>query len=601
MPGYNDEKVYEGPETIVVAMDIGTTNSAVCLAYLSPGNRPQSKMVTFWPASISGTSDKIPSMVSYQDGKFKACGAQARQDFEQHHENVAYWFKLHMHPTTMAVASDSQELEIPPLPAGVTIEQVYADMMRYLMDSTQQSFAKTTPKGAEIWKRLHDTIVIVLATPNGWDIREQAILRKAAIEAELVTEENTGHLLHFVTESEASVHYALVNHHGNWLQRNIVFAVMDCGGSTVDTAVYRCISNSPLSLKETCPSECVQAGGIFVNRSLKTMLENKLRGSALSDPEFVRNVVDAFETKLKPYFDGMEESYSLPFGYMRDNYPSLGIDGGKIIFSNSDLEAVFDGVTAKICKNYPEVFRKAKVEYVLLVGGFGDSPYVRKVLSNSLGPGVEMITIDDYGRKAAAEGAIIGYIKHSVVARAVKATFGGCVRERYNKKLHRERKHTAQLYPDGKKRVDGAFHVWITKGTILRGTFAHRLSYHVAWDATSMSKNELSSRLGTTGIEVFAWEGDDRPIWCKDEHGVVLKGMRHICTLNANLSPLVGGLQVKDGPRGTKFYRVDYDVCIYFGGTQLRAKLEWKEKGVAMEGPIMVMPYVSEVKRVTRV
>jgi len=85
--------------------------------------------------------------------------------------------------------------------------------------------------------------------------------------------------------------------------------------------------------------------------------------------------------------------------------------------------------------------------------------------------------------------------------------------------------------------------------------------------------------------------------------------MRLICTLNANLSALAGALQIQTGSRGKKFYRVDYNVCIYFGGTQLRAKLQWMEKvstftsrnlslftksqKVVREGPVTVMPYVS--------
>ncbi|KIM20151.1 hypothetical protein M408DRAFT_30596, partial [Serendipita vermifera MAFF 305830] len=185
------------------------------------------------------------------------------------------------------------------------------------------------------------------------------------------------------------------------------------------------------------------------------------------------------------------------------------------------------------------------------------------------------------------------HIKQFVVARATKATFGGCVRQNYDENLHGERRHTAQVYPDGKERVDGVFHMWIMKGTILQGTFAHKLSYHVAWDAASTSKNELAGKLGGIGIEVFAWEGNGVPTWCKEEDGTALEGMRLICTLNANLSTLAGGLQIKSGPRGKRFYQVDYDVCVYFGGTQLRAKLEWKERGRFREGPVTVMPYIS--------
>jgi hypothetical protein len=91
--------------------------------------------------------------------------------------------------------------------------------------------------------------------------------------------------------------------------------------------------------------------------------------------------------------------------------------------------------------------------------------------------------------------------------------------------------------------------------------------------------------------------------------GAVVKGMRLICTLNADLSALAGALQIQTGPRRRRFYRVDYNVCVYFGGTQLRANLQWKQnvstftshtsslftesQGVVRDGPVTVMPYVS--------
>jgi hypothetical protein len=59
--------------------------------------------------------------------------------------------------------------------------------------------------------------------------------------------------------------------------------------------------------------------------------------------------------------------------------------------------------------------------------------------------------------------------------------------------------------------------------------------------------------------------------------------MRLLCTLKADLSSLAGALQLRDGKKriikkdGKPFYRVDYHVCVYFGGTQLRAKLQWMD------------------------
>jgi hypothetical protein len=58
--------------------------------------------------------------------------------------------------------------------------------------------------------------------------------------------------------------------------------------------------------------------------------------------------------------------------------------------------------------------------------------------------------------------------------------------------------------------------------------------------------------------------------------------MRLICTLKADLSQLANGIKTMDGPQGKSFYRVDYIVCVYFGETQVRAKLQWKEKASAV-------------------
>lgn len=493
----------------------------------------------------------------------------------------------------MLNTSELRPFEIPPLPRGVSIERVYADIMQYLMKSMQLFFQTTIPNGEEIWRHRRDTVVIILATPNEWGIREQDVLRRAAINASLVTEENAGRLLQFVTEAEASVHYALARPGSEWLKKNTIFAVMDCGGSTVDTTVYRCVSLDPLSIREVCPSECVQAGGIFVDRGVEKLLKERLHGSSFDDPGIIRGMVNAFENDVKPKFNGTIDEYRLQFGSVNESELSLGINKGKIAVSTKDLKNIFDLVTEQIIRSCFGSIIKQRAKYVVLVGGFAESPYVRKALKKALEDyGVEIIRIDDHLKKAAVEGAIIGSIKQLVVSRAAKATFGGCVRAQYDKKLHRERKHTVQVYPDGKQRVDSVFHAWVTKGTVLQGTFAHKLSYHVAWDAASTSKTDLSGDLGTIGIEIFAWEGDDIPTWCKDEQRRVMNGMRLICTLQANLSAFAGGLELKNGPRGKKFYQVDYDVCVYFGGTQLRAKLQWKEKGKLREGPVTVMPYL---------
>ena len=149
---------------------------------------------------------------------------------------------------------------MPPLPTSVSTRQVYADFMKYLMRNTQRSFEDSVPNGAAIWRRLRERLVVILTTPNGWDFKQQSELREAAVSAGIVNKEMEYDLLEFVTEGEASVHYVLAYSQSKaWLTGSSMFAVIDAGGSTVDSTLYECTSTDPkVQLEEVCPSECIQ-------------------------------------------------------------------------------------------------------------------------------------------------------------------------------------------------------------------------------------------------------------------------------------------------------------------------------------------------------
>ena len=135
--------------------------------------------------------------------------------------------------------------------------------MKYLFHNTKNSFTDHIPGGAAIWHRLISSATIILTTPNGWDFMQQDVLREAAVMAGLVRQDQKYNLLEFVTEGEASVHWALeynpAAQNGGWLSPQAIFAVVDAGGSTVDSSVYQCERTHPtIALQEVCPSACVQ-------------------------------------------------------------------------------------------------------------------------------------------------------------------------------------------------------------------------------------------------------------------------------------------------------------------------------------------------------
>jgi hypothetical protein len=168
--------------------------------------------------------------------------------------------------------SRAPSIEIPPLPTGVSLKKVYADFLKYMYERTHEFFIGNMPAGSRVWDRLQSDIVVVLATPNGWDSAQQAFLRGASIQAGFVKESDADARLDFVTEGEASVHYALAHSQSNtWLKPGILFAVTDAGGSTVDSTLYECKALKPkLVLEEVCASECVQVSRVLLAFLLNT-------------------------------------------------------------------------------------------------------------------------------------------------------------------------------------------------------------------------------------------------------------------------------------------------------------------------------------------
>jgi hypothetical protein len=87
------------------------------------------------------------------------------------------------------------------------------------------------------------------------------------IKAGLVTKEEADERIEFISEAEASVHYTMAYTECNtWLKESSMFAIIDAGGSTVDSTLYECTSQQPLRLEEVCPSQCVQVHIPFSKR-----------------------------------------------------------------------------------------------------------------------------------------------------------------------------------------------------------------------------------------------------------------------------------------------------------------------------------------------
>lgn len=191
-------------------------------------------------------------------------------------------FKLHLRPDHL----DSEEVnkrDLPPLPQGKTVMQVFADFLRYLYTCTKTFIIDTHASGESIWNSLKDQIDFVLAHPNGWEGLQQSKMREAAILAALVPDTLAGRArIHFVTEGEASLHYCVqsgltsetieVRVRGRpwellpdatYSQAGHSVMVIDAGGGTVDISSYSFTSTTPLAVEEIASADCERSDDCY--------------------------------------------------------------------------------------------------------------------------------------------------------------------------------------------------------------------------------------------------------------------------------------------------------------------------------------------------
>ncbi|PVF91015.1 hypothetical protein CPB86DRAFT_746070 [Serendipita vermifera] len=594
---YRSDKKYTGNENIVISMDIGTTQSAVSFSHLYPGEFPIVQLVTRWPGQESFTGDaKIPTMVAYQDGTAKGFGVEAAGYKDDDEYEVAHWFKLHLHPDTMkesdlppAYGSNSNRhplFEIPPLPCGVELRTVYSDFIKYLYDHTRIFFIESTPNGENIWNRLQSKIIVIFCHPNGWDFSQQSFLSDCAVRAGIVAEREVDIRIDFVTEGEASVHYALAYTPSTaWLLPNKMFVVVDAGGSTIDSNLYECKSLIPLKLEEVRRCECIQAGGVFVDRAARQLLGTKLASSAkFGTNEIIDLMIEEYERKTKRLFGSDLSSNAIHFGRNSDNDRTHGILKGRITLTSEEIGSTFDGSVTRTVDSCLKLLRGHKVQHLLLVGGFGESPYLRQRMEavfHSKGMGV--VTVGQPSKKAAAEGGVIWYLKQMVSGRA--ARFSICTKSSIpfddRKHEHRRRAHLTFTWDDGVRRIE-RYEELIERNKILDQNWEVKKDFFTSWKS-------FPGTIGKYSSSICAWEGDGNPEWASSPEGITPPEMKILCTVEADLKDLISAVVTKHGPWG-RYWHLDYSIVMKFGGTKLRAVIRWNDQGVTREGPASIIP-----------
>ncbi|KAG6918259.1 hypothetical protein DXG01_015633 [Tephrocybe rancida] len=638
--------VYSGlKRKLVLALDIGTTFSGVSYSILDPGQVPEIRSVSRYPEQTVSDA-KIPTIIYYdRTGLVCAVGAEAIQ--EGLHEQVedggwtkVEWFKLHMRPLSMV---NDASLPLPPLPAGKTLIDIFADLMHYLYSCARSYITNAHPSGGDLWASGEDKIEFVLAHPNGWEGAQQGQMREAAILAGLIPDTREGHSrVHFVTEGEASLHFCvqaglttdalevgICNAYysasfDRWLpQRGEGILVVDAGGGTVDLSAY---GQQPAS-----------KGHAFEEVSAP---EYHLRGSKFM--EDLDTITEHFDKNSKATFRNTDEPRFIKFGGARDRDLKLGIRGGQLKLEGPDVARFFEPSVACIIQAIMRQRESAQRPIsvgapcsflygsVFLVGGFAASEWLLSQLKLALGPfGLDICRPDTGVNKAVAEGAVSFYLDHFVSVRVAKFYYGVECTVLYDEHNREHRARSSRIYTSlaGFQRLPGYFDailhkVWTLQLCVVRGNLTERLTRISPCPRPKNSDVHMPSVPATE--EPF--DASKKPCNVTEELQKYLSGWMQtdvrfmvmfvadthepiemystLCTIEADTSKLSETLQLvhAEGKASTAYFRMEYDIVLSFGLTELKAQIAWVENDASEDSvrhrKVAVLPHGEDEARI---
>ncbi|KAL8673655.1 MAG: hypothetical protein Q9168_001910 [Polycauliona sp. 1 TL-2023] len=341
--------VDDAERKIIMAVDFGTTYSGLAWAQT---RKPEIQQA-------------VIHELQYDDEGYK-WGFQI-DDFGPRHQ----WFKLLLDPSqsrnTTGLSSKYPDSTggMPAYEQGP--EKLVKDYSTALRIHAERVLRNKLPQSA----LTSIPIEFVITVPAVWSDRAQASTRRCAEQAGM----GTGSSLHVISEPEAAAMYALDAMDPHNIKVGDTFVLCDAGGGTVDLISYKVSALKPaLQIAEAAPGSGSLCGSTFLNRIFKKFLTDRFGDDPNFDEDVLEEAMKRFEVMVKRSFNGnTDKEYQIP---------------------GSDVKAIFEPVIQEILDlvNGQINVTKAQVKAVLLVGGFGQSVYLRDSIRQAVtGQGIEVM------------------------------------------------------------------------------------------------------------------------------------------------------------------------------------------------------------------
>ncbi|CAZ85793.1 unnamed protein product [Tuber melanosporum] len=368
-----------GVNSIKIGIDFGTTYSGIAWAYSSTPEKVN--VVGKWVAGRSRTSGKAPSEIAYTSSGVKwGFGIPIK-------EPTLTWFKLLLDPTKYPLANSTNS----PLartkqliPHGKNPVDVVADYLSELYKHTINHLEKTLGKSTVEVSPLD----FVLTVPAVWSDAAKNLTLQAAELAGFRRKKS----IRLISEPEAAAVCCLKEMEPKNLNVGDTFVVADCGGGTVDVISYTITRKFPkLEVVECVEGTGGLCGSTVLNERFEELVRDRI-GDRFSRFDKMKHegrvyMMKEFNDSLKRNFTDSEDEdlFTCPVPGIADD-PTAGIEAGMFIIDRDDMRKIFNPVVQKVAQlvqqqvDEVEKLMTRQVKALLLVGGFGESEYLRSRL-----------------------------------------------------------------------------------------------------------------------------------------------------------------------------------------------------------------------------
>ncbi|KAK6501049.1 hypothetical protein TWF506_003804 [Arthrobotrys conoides] len=449
------------------------------------------------------------------------------------------------------------------LPTGKTAEDVTSDYLKELYDHIMQTLQRRMGNVLDLTE-----IRFWLTKPAIWSDEAESKTLTAAKKAGFGSRPNVKDEICLILEPEAGA-LASVSSLGRSraVKPGDSIVICDCGGGTVDLTAYIIEALKPkLSLRESCPAIGGKCGGTSVDRQLVKWLSERYKDAFLNLDEKWRGpgsrFMKDFELNKKKFGTGEQLTpMTLPMDHDDDEDGDLMIfDGeeGSLNLNDDIMTQLFEPVIKNIKSLIQKQVDSAKkatqqnVNKILLVGGFGDSAYLKQQLERHLQPqGITVHVPHQSSWGAVAKGAVLrGLEAASVDLRKSRRSYGINISNYYIEGVH-----------DPKERYTDSF------GRVL-------VPNYMTWAITKGSEINDKTRISIPLEQIIYLNGDkeDRTkLYCCDEDIAPERGndsVKEIGCIVADLSNVDFSTFEKRRDRHGELVKLQFEILIILGGKQ---------------------------------